>query len=536
MRVLALASVILDARDLDDGFHLEADLCIVGTGAAGLTLAALLDDSKISICLLESGGYESEPDTQDLYRGNVVGGVPTVHDNYLHLGRLRFFGGTTNHWGGLCRTLDPMDFEQRDWVPHSGWPFSRSYLDPYYQRASEFMGIGEFDTNNPDSSDAALPSPFDDDLFEGRVFRIRPRRFGPELRKQVAESKNLRLVHHANAVEIVTAESGGAVEQIRVATLTGRRGRVSARQFVLATGAIENSRLLLASNRQQRDGVGNQHGLVGRFFMEHPVTEIGMGPMLVWPGVPLRIYRYHGFDGPESSPDPADRLARMQRWLEPGPGERPDVRMQVLYLKESVVRRRRRLNTALVMKFSPDQHDEIVGFDRSFARASLDVDRASDSGAARPLPQVAHTTYMCEHAPNPESRVTLSDVRDALDMPRVTLSWRLSGSEVESIYDFAETLARNVAARGHGRLKFPTPPRRLPEVMAWGWHHMGTTRMNRDPKQGVVDPDCRVHAMDNLYVAGSSVFPTSGAANPTFTIIALAVRMAEHLKHRLGVA
>ncbi len=505
--------MIADAREFDPGFTLEADLCIVGTGAAGLTLATSLMSSRLSICLLESGGFELEPDTQDLYAGEYAGGVPSLDHDYVRNSRLRMFGGTTNIWAGYCRTLEPIDFEQREWVPHSGWPFSKADLDPWYRRAAEFMGLRPFDSDNPDEGDDTLPAVLDDEVFQGKVFQQQPIRFGQAYRDDIGTSSSLKLVHHANVIEVVPESSSSTVSHLRVATLTGITGTVRAKVFVLAAGGIENCRLLLASDSVHPFGLGNRHGVVGRYFMEHPVTRFGMGPMLFWPTRSLDLYHWH--KAPE----------------EP-------THAQILYLRDAYVRRNRTLTVALVISrfsFKTDRSKyEPSPFDDAIAHACFDIDRLGQPSIPHQTAKILGTTYMSEHQPNPESRVTLTATRDALGMRRSRLAWKLAGSEIESIYRFAELFRRKISSIGYGRLKNPTAPHDLLDVLDTGFHHMGGTRMHVDPKHGAIDTNCRVHDSDNLYLAGSSVFPTSGAANPTFTIIAMTIRLADHLKQRLA--
>jgi hypothetical protein len=248
-----------------------------------------------------------------------------------------------------------------------------------------------------------------------------------------------------------------------------------------------------------------------------------MGPLTVWPELSVDLYGMHG-----------------------------DFRHQVLFPRETVMAERRMLTTSLslgrfdskgarmrrlVARGKQRQHIRPLDeFDRAVSLAAYDSDHLGQPRKPLNAPHLLHTTFVCEQQPNPESRVTLSDDRDALGMPRPKLSWRLTGAETRSIFEMADIVARSVAAAGSGRLRMPTKPEDLQEVFWQGFHHMGTTRMHRDPKRGVVDPDCRVHGIDNLYVAGSSVFPTSGAANPTFTIVALTIRMADFLKRRFGAA
>ena len=497
--------MIIDTRQLPQDSAIDADLCIIGAGPAGVTIAMALDRTKISVCLLESGGHEHEERTQSLYQGEYAGNIPTVDSNYLHNTRYRYFGGTSNVWGGYCRPLEAIDFEQRDWVPNSGWPFPKSHLDPYYRSASEFMRMGTFDEDNPERDDPNFPSQFGGDVFDDKVFRFRATRFGREYRQRIADSSNISLYLYANAIEIVANRSGADIEGIDVATLSGKRARVKARYYVLATGAIENARLLLASRRVHEKGLGNQHGLVGRYFMEHAVIHYGLGPLVVWGDIPMNLYRARCYD------DDNERRA------------------QFVYPSLDSIRTNKMLTVTLDLHLL---EDAITDFDQAIIKASFDVDRGHDK---HDDPQMFRTIYMCEQAPSPANRVTLTGDKDELGMPRVKLQWSLADLETKTIYRFARLLTQWVGERSYGRVKLPVPEEVLLQTMSWGCHHMGTTRMHRDPKQGVVDENCRVHGVDNLLVAGSSVYPTSGAANPTFTIIALALRMVDDLKTNPGL-
>ena len=520
--------MLIDALGLDNGFALECDLCIVGTGAAGLTLATSLNHTSVSVCLLESGGFEMEEETQRLYEGDASGNVPSLPEAYLQTSRLRFFGGSTNHWGGHCRPLEAIDFEKRSWVPHSGWPFDKRYLLDFYRRAAAYMDIGGFEADNPDAGDPRYPVSLDSQWVEGKVFRWRPKRFGFDHKKEMLHSRNIRLVTHANAIEIAPNRSQTSIEEVRVATLTGLRGAVKARAYVIATGGIENCRLLLASTSRSPDGVGNQNDLVGRYFMEHPVSQSAIGPLALWPEVPTALYRDHS-DSPGNV----------------------RYRNQVIYPREKVLRDQRMLTTMLrLVPFSHyryveaaneitgahlPQPDELDDFDHALLGAAFETDHLSEASTVKTPPQLFHSSFVCEQEPNPESRVTLSHERDALGMPRAKLAWNLTGAVTETLIKMADLIAKSVSIARLGRLRVATEPEDLQKVFWHGSHHMGTTRMHRDPKRGVVDPDGRIHGIDNIYIAGSSVFPTCGAANPTFTIVALTIRLSDHLKKRFGV-
>jgi choline dehydrogenase-like flavoprotein len=289
---------------------------------------------------------------------------------------------------------------------------------------------------------------------------------------------------------------------------------------VLAAGGLENARILLLSDDVVRPGLGNQNDLVGRFFMEHPHVT-GFGEIL------------------------AADLARLPKIYYQRTKIHGRAAQAAFNPSESFLRERRLLNATLMFGLAGEYRGEQAA-DSDRARAHTDMLKAArpfladpdvlgGEVGAGPLGYWFGMGSACEQAPNPDSRVTLAAERDALGLRKIRLDWRLTGQERRSLYEHIRTLAMELGAQGVGRMRLGIEDDGLwPTRVAGGSHHMGTTRMHEDPKQGVVDRDCRVHGVDNLFVAGSSVFPTGGAANPTLTLLALTLRLAEHLRNRLG--
>ena len=264
-QVAKLPIVLTDSNQLPDGAVVETDLCVAGAGAAGISIALEFLGSGHSVTLLEAGGFDRDPSSQALYKGHSE---PPLANLYLEASRLRYFGGTTNHWLGTCRPLDEIDFEARDWVPHSGWPISRAALDPYYRRA---LSVCRIETE----LDATAPLVEDETSRIRTVsFHVKPLRFGVEYRAALVESPDIDLHLHANVVEVALGDSGRGVDHLEVFSSAGQRFEVRAKHFVLALGGIENARLLLVSDNVQPRGVGNDHDQVGRFFMDHPVFPV----------------------------------------------------------------------------------------------------------------------------------------------------------------------------------------------------------------------------------------------------------------------
>ena len=502
---------------LADGAEIDCEVCVVGAGAAGITLAREFAGGGARVCVLESGGFEPEAATQELYHGSVGGTFLSPESRYLDGGRLRYFGGTTNHWSGWCRPLEPIDFTARPWLPGTGWPFDRAHLDPWYERAREVIGLAPFDAAAVIASSGQEPLLPDGSRVPTRFFYLHPTRFGEVHRAQLAAAPNVRVLLHANALGIRLGEAGTQVRRLDVAVLGGEGPRfvVRARWFVLATGGIENARLLLLSDDVHAGGVGNDHDLVGRYFCDHPHLEAGTA-LLFRAESSLALYDYQG-----------DRRLGHNR-------------LGVLGLAEELQRAHKLLDCTVELRATdPTARPELV--DQLAATAPL-IDRLAAAPSEAPGGGPAEWSLMTltvrsAQTPNPDSRVTLGEERDALGQRRVKLDWRIFPGDRRRIRRAIKVLGNELGRQGVGRVQLAGS--RGDGRGSWpgaygGNHHIGTTRMHPDPAQGVVDADCRVHGIANLFIAGSSVFPAPGAANPTFTLVALAIRLADHLKARLG--
>jgi choline dehydrogenase-like flavoprotein len=522
-----------DARSVPRGTTLETDVCVIGAGAAGITLARELIGSPLQVTVLESGGLQFEGDTQALYEGPSIG-LPYPD---LSVPRLRFFGGTTNHWGGICRPFEEADFEAREGIPFTGWPIKNRDVDPFYERAARVVRLPSqnWDLAHWAPGDEPAPLRLRSDRIVSRVAQeVEPqlRSFGDGYREELRLASNVTVLLYANATDVRTDESGGTVESVEVATLDGNRFSVEAKVFVLATGAVENARLLLASNKQWPRGLGNRYGLVGRFFLEHPRF---LGGVIV-PSTPhpnLSFYESHRVDGRwiqgylASSKEfqLAEGLLDLQLRLELGYGDAPEDASDFA----------RRLMT-LAGDLDSWQEIAIPGAPVPIPYPDVIRDALRSPEDAyiylRGRIESIGVVTRIEQAPNPDSRVVLVRERDPLGMPRAALDWRLSDVDRENVRRTLELFGAEIGAAGIGRLRIlhGQDETGWPEDLDGGQHHMGTTRMSDNPKQGVVDAECRVHGMSNLFVAGSSVFPTPGGATPTLLLVALALRLADRLK------
>jgi choline dehydrogenase-like flavoprotein len=537
--------MFIDTRQLDEGKVVVATVCIIGAGVAGITLAREMEQQGIDTCLLESGGFEPDDATRDLYRGQSVG----LDYQFADGCRARFFGGSSNCWGGWSRPLDAWDFEQKDWVPHSGWPFGLEELLPYYARTHDLLKLGpvnfdpafwEQSINRTD----VRRVPFHSGRVRDTISQFSPpARFGKLYRHALKVARTVRVYLHANVTQIESDAITSRVTQVRVQTLTGRRIVVRARLFVLATGGIENARLLLASNQTEAAGLGNRHGLVGRFFMDHPRLLSGSVQFApAWSRNKLYDIKYnymnaavaaHGVHiASQFALTPAtlkneELLNARVCFCSEFPGEGSQGAQALFRCKQALLDKEQpgwSLRRDLSTMAKEPLNTLAYGFTRLFHPRAL-------------IKNVGFQVIV-EPAPNPDSRVTLSpSQRDQLGLPRVQVDWRLNDLVRRTVDRTLQLVAQELHMSAVAQVTLgPSieggvwPPTLEKEGT---WHHMGTTRMHDSPLAGVVDRNCRVHGMANLYIAGSSVFPTAGANFPTITIAALALRLSAHLVRQL---
>ncbi|MCZ7562811.1 MAG: GMC family oxidoreductase [Burkholderiales bacterium] len=534
--------MLVDTRQLDEAARIERDVCVIGGGAAGVTIALELARHGVGVAVLESGGLEPDEATLDLYRGENAGLPYSFADEC----RSRFLGGSSNCWGGWCRPLDEWDFAHRDWVPNSGWPFGASELAAHYERAHRVLKLGppSFD---PAFWEAAIGRedvrrfPFASPRIVDTISQFSPPvRFGIDYRDELKRSRTTDVYLYANAVDIETDGDARTVKRVLVRTLSGRSVWAHARLFVLATGGIENARLLLASDKAQPGGLGNGNDLVGRYFMDHPRIMCGSVRFAErWARNKLYDFKFHYLNPAVSAHGTCiasqfaltpevqrqEKLLNSRVWFAsvfPGEGTES---------VQALIRCKLRLTKKDEMGHRLSR-DLLAILANPYDAARFAVARALHP---RSLIKDVRLHAIVEPEPDPQSRVTLCEARDALGMRRTRVTWRL-GSAVKRTFDRTfEILSEELRRHGIAEVELDPPlaDRDWPGHMEGTWHHMGTTRMHDSPRRGVVDRDCRIHGMTNLYVAGSSVFPTAGANFPTITLVALACRLSDRLAHEL---
>jgi choline dehydrogenase-like flavoprotein len=566
----------------------DTDVVVVGGGPAGLTIAREFSNSATKVLVLESGLETENLDHMELNRlesGNEPKGDAAIdfrrafHGNNMATFnqecqpfgvRCRLLGGSATHWGGKSAVFDNTDFAKRSWVPNSGWPISRASLEPYFERAANVLNLGPnlYDEKlwslmgrrikRPPLDNTKLSSVFWQ-FARSRLRHTEVMNFADEFR--ASDSKNISALTNATVMRIDLDSTEAIFSGLEVSTLEGVRHYVRAKFCVLAAGGIENARLLLNSNHQHGAGVGNKNDVVGRYLMDHPGTRIGYfkkedlkaAAYLGFYSVPHKgalIMYTHGlafsaelqarekllnaaiYVLPEIAlDDPIEAIKRLGRLKSTNPVA------DLLSLISSTGLLAKGVGLKIFnSKFTPRvMQKAIVDFFMSI-NPSFVVREFQSKGVPHKLERMG-IHVITEQVPDPDSRLVLSEQNDVLGARRVKALWKISDAERRSAVRIGQLLQEELPKAG------------MPAPLLDSWitenrphdgalvdmaHIIGTTRMSDDPKTGVVDNQCKVHGIEGLYVAGSSVFPTSGHANPTLMIIALAIRTADQLKKDLA--
>jgi choline dehydrogenase-like flavoprotein len=551
--------MIVDSYDLPQDQLLQADLCIIGAGAAGIAMALEFVGTGIDVILLESGGRSAETETQALYAGTVVDArLHSQPDRY----RQRRFGGTTTIWGGRCMPFDGIDFEARDYISNSGWPISRDSLASYYAKANRICEAGAFLYTSEEALGPASRPIIDG--FESAHFTTNtlerfscPTDFGTRYEHKLESATNIRTVLHANVTSLHLDANGGRVDSLTFKNLRGAQFKVRAGRFVVATGGLEVARLLLASRDVQPDGIGNEYGVVGRYYMCHLAGTIGSIKIdrpasAVWHGYEITdegVYCRRRFalrDTVQKTLKLGNFIARLHHPRITDPEHRNAI-LSLLFLSQFLIPYEYRTR---LMGGGPSgwkrwmQHSRNVllgsvdaaGFAWHMLRDRKFAERKFPSIIIRSKANLYSLDFHAEQEPNPSSRVTLSEELDPLGMPRLKVDWRYTRGDVDTVSRSIALLADDFRRGGVGKFEYDpdSVEAEMTRYGAYGGHHIGTTRMGNDSRTSVVNSDCRVHGVGNLFIASAATFPTSSQANPTLTVVALTLRLSDHIKRLLA--
>lgn len=523
--------MLIDGRSLD-GQTVAADLCICGAGAAGIALALEMRSLGMSVVLLESGDVDFDAQTQALAAAENT----SLVDFPVETTRLRYFGGTTNHWGGFTYPFSPFDMTPRAYSGNTAWPIGHADLAKYYPAAGVLCELGRMafeDVDGWQTRAGFAPVRMPHGPMQTAVGQFSPpTRFGTAYRQQLDQAASVKVILNSNVQELIASDDASRVERARVACLGGVNFNVTAKVFVLALGGIETARLLLLSRGQQAAGLGNGHDLVGRYYADHC-----------------------GFTGGEvrfAAPDAMGFFTDMH------PVD--DSLLYGLFIPRTEVLQRENIGNfriQLVPRLAVPGIDSLHALREEPSRLGehlgnilVDLDQVADviyknlfhqkigilqGGSSRPgTVSGAMMHISAEQVPNPESRVMLSEQCDVLGQQKVNLHWRIQDGDRHTMLRGYELFADAFSAAGLGRVRVPSEVRTgdVNKMIEIACHHSGTARMSDTERTGVVDTNCRVHSTSNLYIASSAVFPTYSWANPTLTIVALSLRLADHLKQQ----
>lgn len=516
----------------------RSQVCVIGGGIAGLVLATTLARAGIEVHLLEAGGRTEETRSQTIYNAAMAASTHTGTTQ----GRFRLFGGSSTRWGGQLLPYPADVFVPPAGSPSLPWPIGHDAISEYYTHVEDLLGVDHL--------------PFTGDLYQsfGRdvptalsnsdTITLRASKWAPFARRNLAltlgeqaiASDKITVFFHANATELLLKQDGTRIEAVQARDYRGNQYRFEAAQYVLATGTIETSRLLLASRSVAPTGVGNANDQVGRNFHDH----------ISYPAAELA----------------GEARTKMLAWFAPILNQGTTHTAKI----EASTSLRRRLGSLAVMAHITIEEPEdsgaavVRGLLRSMQRGDLRGAIMSSlprlPGASLEIARLAYNAKLRKRrAVSPAAKVTLridteqkacsnNRIRidehevDALGIPRTIVDWRISDDELYSIRNFAAVLRDELARARTGPI---------------GWHHdlqtesgaplsnitdtfhpMGGTPMGVNPDRSVVDPDLRMHGVENLSVASCATYPSGGSSNPTFTLMALTLRLAERLKHDIA--
>jgi aryl-alcohol dehydrogenase-like predicted oxidoreductase/choline dehydrogenase-like flavoprotein len=523
--------MIFDFDSADCPAPPHADVCVLGAGAAGIALATELAAAGQTVVVLEGGGGELEARSQALYNSEVSG---RAHRG-IHEGRFRTFGGRTTRWGGQMLELQPIDFARREWIDGSGWPFAKAELAPLYERSLKFAGLRRVER---------------DDATVWRELGLEPSQLGPELAQMfsrwlpernvavlhartLADARRLQVYLHASATGFSMNAAGDAIAAVRVRGFSGRTVDVTAGQFVVCLGGIESARLLLQpSTEAQLPWQAN--GVLGRHYQDHlgvngiEVKRLSAQPAHRYFGyVTARGFRYH--DKLWMAPAEQQRLQTLNVAGTLGPLVAENAaRDEAMSVIRDVVRKRRRPSGREAM--------QMLAHTPGIAAGRLAMHYRGEA----PLWKRVMLTVHSEQAPRGDSAITLTGERDALGTLRARLNWVIGDLELHTIRSYVRLAGEVLARQGFAELAPPPgffgDDELLRGMCGDSYHHMGATRMATTAADGIVDAQLQMHGVRNGYVCSSSVFPCSGFSNPTHTVIALALRLADKLKAMKPVA
>lgn len=524
--------MIIDALSFDGSKEFHADICIIGAGVAGIVLANELISSGNKIILLESGNEAFEQGLQDLYQSEDI---PEYFPDTTQ-SRLRMLGGSSNHWENSTERFDPIDFKKRNWVENSGWPIEYSEVEKHYLKAEDYCGVHADGYN---LADWEKKLSFKDlcensDAIDSAIVKVAlpPTRFFDKYGGNLNQSGSVKVIKNANLTDLDFNTESQRVTQVTFKSNIAIAHHVTASIFILCMGGIENARMLLIFNEKYSNKLGNRYDNVGRYFMEHPVIRAAQ--FYPYENTLPDLYAGVYYD---------QRLVKGRLKLK----EKTQYKHQTNNLRLRLVRSSKRVLSDGIssMHILSDEIGEgrvPDGFGAHIVNVLADIDLIADSVIRKTTDNILNSSAddyggyqvlaMIEQSPDYNNRITLGKARDRFNLKRTNIEWSVTESDKNMAWASLRLLATDSGLHQYGRVRLL----RERESRIWGsqlgfsQHHMGATRMSHSEKEGVVDGQAKVYGTKNLYIGGSSVFPTGGHVPPTLTIVAMAIKMANDLK------
>jgi choline dehydrogenase-like flavoprotein len=498
----------------------DFDVCVVGAGAAGIALATDLAGNGYKVVLLEAGGLSPEYRSQAIYRSEITG---HPHDG-TSVGRFRTFGGSTTQWGGQILELAQTSFDRRTHVEGSGWPFSKSELASYYDRALEFVG---------------LKGAIREDELVGKILNESNISVGPEFsflysrhcfqlnfarHSSLSEVNNLTIIYHANVVALKMNKARSAISAVKVLGYKGRSEEISAKQFIICMGGVESVRLLL-----QPPSTGilpwQDNGILGRFFQDHilfeciPISELQFqAAARLFGCAEVNGYKYRAHfrlsDAMQSKYSTLDIAAEINPFQRSIKSHERASRM----LRDVLKGRRPAIGPVSDLRQLPPAVRSLL------IRRTIGEDSLWDR---------TMLTLHCEQSPRSSSTIALSQKKDSLGMFLAKLHWSISDQELHSLSTFIRLADRVFTRNRIAQLQVPRgfleDVDELRRNCVDSYHHIGGTRMSASRTDGIVDENLKLFGVSNGYVCSCSVFPSSGFSNPTHTLLSLSFRLSKHI-------
>lgn len=518
----------LDANQLSSPQSYHADICILGGGVAGIVIANELAKHFNKVLLLDGGDTTYSQSSQDCYAPNKV----SKHFPDPTYTRLRFLGGTSNHWLNSTAPLDPIDFEERSWVANSGWPIQFEDIAPYYDKAGHYCGVQDGDFSHETwlsyLNKEGILEQSDSLRFGIAKIASPPTRFFDKYKETLANYKSLQTIKNANVVDIQANE--GTVKSITFKSFANDlEHEVKAQKFVMCFGGIENARMLLHFNQKNGNTLGNQHDTVGRYFMDHPTM------------IPAQIFTSDTAVASNNKNNGEFNINTYLSLTDKALRKNETTNLRMPAFQASNYQISDGISSYHIIKQGIEKGEMAEDFLSHVGRFFGDFDMVLEAFYRQKFSEELfehanemggyELNVMMEQEPVRENRVYLSDKKDKFGIPKINIDWQLTENDKARLWKSLEATGKELGALSMGRLRMlvERSDRLFGDQMGFGNHHMGTTRMAHSSKEGVVDKDLKVFGCTNLYIAGSSVFSTGGHVPPTLTIVALSIKLAEHL-------